>query len=554
MRRVSTVVANGIWMLSTLPQSAAFHLAVRNVEQAQRQRLLEILRQSANTEFGRRYDFASIRTTAEFQARLPLLQYEDYQPWLERVGDGQPEVLTAEPVLLLEPTSGSTAATKLIPYTASLKAEFQRAIAVWISDLFTHNPTLLGGQAYWSVSPVVRRDARTTGGIPIGFEEDGEYLGRWQHAMLNHILAVPSAVRWISEIESFRYVTLLFLLRSPSLRLISVWNPTFLSLLVACLAEWGPQLAADIAHGTLTTPTPLAEDIDAQLRRQNVPDTRRARELASIFQATTAPGERHARLWPRLRVISCWADAHAALYAQELARLFPQARIQGKGLLATEGFVSFPLEKKNGAALAVRSHFYEFLPPQESDTPPKLAHELIAGNQYAVALTTGGGLYRYQLHDQVEVTGFYGECPLLRFVGKANHIVDWFGEKLNAAHVSNIVTNVLGELTPEFWLLACERTLTPPAYTLFIQASQMADRQLRQLAANIETGLQENFHYRYCRELGQLAAVRAFRIAERAQERYLATCQARGQRAGDIKPAALHQADNWAQSFCGRWL
>lgn len=554
MRRVSTVVANGLWMLSTLPQSAAFHLAVRNVEQAQRQRLLEILRQSANTEFGRRYDFASIRTTAEFQARLPLLQYEDYQPWLERVGDGQPEVLTAEPILLLEPTSGSTAATKLIPYTASLKAEFQRAIAVWISDLFRHNPTLLGGQAYWSVSPVVRRDARTTGGIPIGFEEDGEYLGRWQHAMLNHILAVPSAVRWISEIESFRYVTLLFLLRSPSLRLISVWNPTFLSLLVARLAEWGPQLAADIAHGTLTTPTPLAEDIDAQLRRQNVPDTRRARELASIFQTTTAPGERHARLWPRLRVISCWADAHAALYAQELARLFPQARIQGKGLLATEGFVSFPLEKKNGAALAVRSHFYEFLPPQESDTPPKLAHELIAGNQYAVALTTGGGLYRYQLHDQVEVTGFYGECPLLRFVGKANHIVDWFGEKLNAAHVSNIVTNVLGELTPEFWLLACERTLTPPAYTLFIQASQMADGQLRQLAANIETGLQENFHYRYCRELGQLAAVRVFRIAEHAQERYLATCQARGQRVGDIKPAALHQADNWAQSFCGRWL
>lgn len=554
MRRVSTVAANGLWMLSTLPQSAAFHLAVRNVEQAQRQRLLEILRQSANTEFGRRYDFASIRTTAEFQARLPLLQYEDYQPWLERVGDGQPEVLTAEPVLLLEPTSGSTAATKLIPYTASLKAEFQHAIAVWIFDLFTHNPTLLGGQAYWSVSPVVRRDARTTGGIPIGFEEDGEYLSRWQHAMLNHILAVPSAVRWISEIESFRYVTLLFLLRSPSLRLISVWNPTFLSLLVARLAEWGPQLAADIAHGTLTTPTPLAEDIDAQLRRQNVPDTRRARELASIFQTTTAPGERHARLWPRLRVISCWADAHAALYAQELARLFPQARIQGKGLLATEGFVSFPLEKKNGAALAMRSHFYEFLPAQESDTPPKLAHELIAGNQYAVVLTTGGGLYRYQLHDQVEVTGFYGECPLLRFVGKANHIVDWFGEKLNAAHVSNIVTNVLGELTPEFWLLACERTLTPPAYTLFIQASQMADGQLRQLAANIETGLQENFHYRYCRELGQLAAVRVFRIAERAQERYLAICQARGQRAGDIKPAALHQADNWAQSFCGRWL
>jgi hypothetical protein len=553
-----TFLANSLWLVTSLPQSCAFRLSARNVERTQRRLLLRLLRRNAQTGYGRRFDFASIRTVAQFQKRAPLTGYDDYQSWIDRIAAGEPGALTAEPVLLLEPTSGSTAATKLIPYTASLKAEFQRAIAAWIVDLFTHDLRLLGGQAYWSVTPVIRRERRTSGGLPIGFEEDSEYLSRWQSALAASVFAVPPSVKLIGEMESFRYVTLLFLLRSRRLALISVWNPTFLTLLVERLEEWGQTLAQDIARGTITAPSLIDDGLLAKLSRMNKPDARRAEEITAALGASGSAGEIHARLWPNLRLISCWKDAHAALYADELARLFPQARVQGKGLLATEGFVSFPLIGREGAALAVRSHFFEFLPVERPDSNrPLLAHELKAGERYAVVITTGGGLYRYQLRDVIEVSGHFGACPLIRFIGKEDQVSDWFGEKLNALNVERAISNALTphSLTPAFVMLALENEAAqPPAYTLFIEARETPDELLLTLASEIETALWENFHYRYCRELGQLAALRVFRIEGGGGETYLAACQSRGQRAGDIKPAALDKLSGWSRAFRGRFV
>jgi hypothetical protein len=248
-RIITRFLANGLWYLSSLPESLAFRLACRNVADTQQKLLLRLLRRNRDTEFGRHYDFASIRSVAEYQARVPLSTYEEYQDAISKIGEGQPCILTQDPVLLLEPTSGSTAATKHIPYTAALKAEFQRAIAPWMVNLFSHYPGLFLGQAYWSVTPVTRPDKRerTPGGIPIGFEEDSEYFGGWQRHLIQAVLAVPPLVRLIDNMETFRYVTLLFLLRSRSLALISIWNPTFLTLLVNRLPDWWAQLATDAA-------------------------------------------------------------------------------------------------------------------------------------------------------------------------------------------------------------------------------------------------------------------------------------------------------------------
>jgi hypothetical protein len=551
-------IANTLWFLLSLTDSLAFHQTLDDVAGAQQHYLLQLLRRNANTDFGRRYDFASIRSVAEYQARVPLSTYKDYQQAIDQISHGQQAVLTQEPVLLLEQTSGSTAATKHIPYTASLKAEFQQAIAPWIVDLFRHDPRLLLGQAYWSVTPVTQRNERTSGGIPIGFEEDNEYFGLVQRHLIQAVQAAPPLVRLIDPVETFRYVTLLFLLRSRSLTLISVWNPTFLTLLVEPLPEWWPQLADDIAHGTLSPLVPLPSDLKIALGAMNRPRPRRAREIRAIFQTHTDAATIHTQLWPRLRLISCWAEAQAAFYAPELARLFPQARLQGKGLLATEGVVSFPLVGQPGAVLALRSHFFEFLPAAgtAANIRPLLAHELDQGDCYEVILTTGGGLYRYRLHDLVEVVGHLKNCPLLRFIGKSAHISDHFGEKLNERHVRQALETLFSHHTihPNFAMLACETESKPPTYVLFIEAPDVSNEVLQQLGVGLETVLQENFHYRYCRDLGQLGALRVFRINSGPMAAYLATCQAHGQRVGDIKPVALHQRGGWAEVFQGRMI
>ncbi len=559
-RSLTPLLVNGLWYLLSWPESFAFRLARHNVAGAQQKLLLKLLRRNAGTEFGRRYGFGAIRSVAEYQARVPLSSYDDYQEAIARIGAGQQMVLTREPVLLLEPTSGSTTATKHIPYTAALKAEFQRAIAPWVVNLFGHEPTLMGGQAYWSVTPVTRRNSYTPAGIPIGFEEDSEYFGGWQRHLIRSVLAVPPLVRLIDEMEAFRYVSLLFLLRSRSLTLISIWNPTFLTLLVKPLSDWWPRLARDIAAGTLSPPTPLAPDLQKQLNTLNQPDGRRAAEIQSAFHSGNNPGSIHARLWPRLRLISCWADAQAAPFVPKLNRLFPQARVQGKGLLATEGFVSFPLESQPaGAALAVRSHFFEFLPvdrgpdQRANSSTPRLAHELESGENYAAVISTGGGLYRYRLHDLVQVVGYWGSCPLLKFVGKESYISDWFGEKLNELHVRLALDEVFGRhsLQPAFAMVACDERAGQYAYTLFIESREALDEELILIGQELEAKFQTNYHYRYCRNLGQLDSLRVFRVEDDALETYLSTCQSHGQRAGDIKPVTLHRLGGWSRAFRG---
>jgi hypothetical protein len=184
-----------------------------------------------------------------------------------------------------------------------------------------------------------------------------------------------------------------------------------------------------------------------------------------------------------------------------------------------------------------------------------LAHQLSVGGYYSVIITTSGGLYRYQLHDIVQVTGFWGQCPLLRFGGKAAYISDWFGEKLNERHVRRALDELLAHygLQPTFAMLAGDDVSGHPAYTLFIEAVT-PDDTLTALGGDLEIALQENYHYAYCRQLGQLEAMRVFRIEQNAVETYVMVCQSYGQRAGDIKPMALHRWGGWSRHFQGQWV
>jgi hypothetical protein len=306
------------------------------------------------------------------------------------------------------------------------------------------------------------------------------------------VQAVPRDVRFIQDLESFRRVTLEHLLRCRTLSLNSVWHPSFLMLLLGDLRE----------------------------------------------QA--------AELWPNLRVISCWSDANAARDAAELARIFPRAYIQPKGLLSTEGFVSIPLTDAEAPALAYRSHFYELRCTQTDRVLPATEGEV--GGRYRVVLTTGAGLYRYDTEDVIEIVGYRRACPLLRFIGRAQHISDHYGEKLNEIFVRERLERVLLErgVVATFAMLACEEN----AYTLFIE-SAAADALLLDTVHALDQTLRENIHYDYCRRLGQLDALQVFRITQNASATYLTHAP---QRLGDVKLTSLDPRRGWSERFQGSWV
>lgn len=507
--------------------------------------LARILRANAASRYGRAHRFERLRTVADYQQAVPIVDYDALAPWIEAIRRGEEGVLTSEPVLMLEKSGGSTAASKYIPYTASLRWEFQQATSAWLYDLLTHRPRLRELAAYWSVSPVARQREVTPGGLRVGFEDDSEYFGPLDRWVLQQLMLVPAEVKQLERMDSNRYVTLRHLLESDRLGLISVWNPTFLSLLFKEFTLQADRLLRDLAQGTLSPPGTLPAELHAKLQRGLRPHPARAAALeARLASGVPLVGR---DLWPRLQLISCWTSAVASRFVPELRSLFPDVEVQGKGLLATEGVVTFPLLGHPGAVPALDSHFLEFVPPGSERA--YCVDELEPGGEYAVLLTTGGGLYRYALHDAVKVVGRVGETPLLDFMGKTAKVSDVVGEKLNERRVGEILEALLAQLGLgcPFAMLAPEWG-DPPHYVLFLEGSDLTDEALTHVAAHLEVRLRESHHYAYARDLGQLGAVRCVRV-QGAERAYLAGCEALGQRTGDVKPCYLHASFGWQERF-----
>jgi hypothetical protein len=211
--------------------------------------------------------------------------------------------------------------------------------------------------------------------------------------------------------------------------------------------------------------------------------------------------------------------------------------------------VSIPLGNGPGAVLAVTSHFLEFVP--EDGGPPRLAHELETGGTYSVLLTTGGGLYRYALGDRVRVTARTQATPRVVFVGRERQVSDLFGEKLHEARVRAVVDAALAEhgVAPSFLLVAPEAG-TPASYVLFVEGA-LSDAVLESVVRRVEEGLHEGHHYAYCRRLGQLGALRGFRVRSGGAHAYLERLREKGQRAGAVKPALLSVETGWSLRFAG---
>jgi hypothetical protein len=301
----------------------------------------------------------------------------------------------------------------------------------------------------------------------------------------------------------------------------------------------GERLVRDLLADKVSVCRGLPPRITNLLKR----DTSQAGNLRAMLGRGRIEPE---MVWPRLELISCWTSAASAAVKSEIQRAFPGVAVQGKGLLATEGVVSIPIERYKGCVAAVTSHFLEFL--DLGSGACRLLSELERGAEYSVVLTTGGGFWRYQLGDRVRVTGFAGRTPILEFIGKDDCVSDLCGEKLNAIFVAQVLEEFECCRSAAFAMVApCDRGI--PGYILFLESGHCET----ELASRLDEKMRANPHYAYCRRLGQLAEPRVFMIQQGAREAYLKHCGALGQRAGSVKMTALHKHSGWEEVFCGSY-
>lgn len=533
------------FLATQVPEAMRYAAAISDVRATQERLLLDTLRRNQDTLFGKRYHFHTIRSIQEYRRHVPVSGYQDFTPYLDRIHQGESNVLTAGPVRYLLPTGG-TSGTKLIPYTAALHREFQRGLAPWLADIARSFPQILPGKTYWSVTPPGHRlKTLRAQAVPIGFEDDSAYLG-WKGALLGNIFAVPSWMTSVRSMENFRFLTLYFLLREENLRWVSIWSPTYFLVLLHELETHAEGLLAALRDGAPTLPE--AEPLPGPITSRRLP--KRAAQLARVF--ALAPEEQYARIWPKLRFFSLWRDAYARHPADQLQRYFPSAVFQGKGLLATEAVMTFPLHAAGGCVPAITSHFLEFL---DSHEQAYSVWELEHGVTYSVVLTTGGGFYRYAIGDLVKVSHHYRRLPVLEFLGRSERFSDLVGEKLDERFVTDAITHVRehSDAAFRFAFLAPERGEHSQGYALFLESPAPDDR-LRAAGLMLDHKLQHNMQYLVARQLGQLQPVRVFRIRRGGPAAYLRRCVDDGQQLGDIKPLVFDTRNGWSDWFEGEWL
>jgi hypothetical protein len=494
----------------------------------QRQLLFDRLRRNADSDFGRRFGFARIRSVADFR-RLPITGYEDYRPYVERVKQGEVSAMfgPGTRVLMFSMTSGTTGQAKYIPITREFVADYRKGWNLWGSRLFWDHQALL---QRWTVQ--ISSDWRkfhTDAGIPCGSISG---LASEMSPLVSRVVFLNTRpLMKISDPLAKHYTSMRLALAKPNIGCLITANPSTLIELAKIADRHREPLIRDIHDGTLSDSFEVPDAVRRTLRFRMRPNRARARELEQMVRqsGTLSPKE----YWPELKALSVWCGGSVGTYLPQVRQIYGNLPVRDHGLSASEGRMTIPLEDNTSAGvLEYTSQYFEFIPEQEHDrkNPTVLeAHELQVGKRYFIVLTTSSGFYRYDIHDLVECVGFHGQAPLLTFLNKGSHFSNVTGEKLSEYHVAEAVKHAFEEIGMGFGMFTvAPRWGDPPGYALLLEPGPYMPRH-KDLAARIDRHLcRLNMEYRDRLETGRLRPMAVHAVPEGAWEVFRARRLSRG--------------------------
>jgi GH3 auxin-responsive promoter len=490
-----------------------FKEQLKNPERAQENLLKDLIRNLSATEYGRSLGVGRDDDYRSFSRKTPIANYDQISPWIERQKSDEGNILVSEPVLFYEKSSGSSGPAKYIPYTRGLRDSFNRMFLIWLYDLLERGPRFETGKTFLSVSPAFRENQTTSRGVKVGLDDDVDYLNPKMRWLLKRFLVLPASIKQLGDPEDFKRVLSALLLSEAELEIISVWNPSLLETILDYVQANGDALIDDLKKGVIA-----CGDIEFKFKKAS------GERLAPL----AARPVDWARVWPRLKLISCWTSGNASRAAQRIAGQFPCARVQGKGLLATEAPMTLPLIESRGYAPLPAEIFYEFL--DDRGVAFRL-HELEAGREYEIILTQKGGLYRYRIGDRVRVSHYYEATPCFEFAGRADEVCDLVGEKLNESFAQECISR-LPLAASRFQTLLPVMTESGRSYYVLV-TDELASGA-GSIESELDNALCEAYHYRAARLLGQLDRAKAL-ARPQARDLYYSYFMSQGMKWGDIK-------------------
>ncbi len=418
---------------------AEFLHKTENAPMVQERFLRSLLKTHQTTVFGQEHALSDIKTIDQFRERLPVQPYSGFESYTERMAKGEPNVLTADPLIYFNISSGSTGQKKFIPVTKRSRQYLSKAsrtsMGFAADAAIRHGRSL--GQMLFPIS--VKSFGHTPAGIPYAPVSTSDL--RLTNPIYRQLFTYPFEVFQISDTVARHYMCLLFALRNANLRIIGATFPVLALQMCDYLERHAEDLIQDLETGEIAHWLKLEPHLRAKFERRWSVAPRRAAQLQQQFHD-------YGRLtphlaWPDLSFLITARGGTSDFYFERFPDYFGDTPIFGGIYACAEGMLGIHRDfNTDGAMLAIESGFYEFIPESQWDVAnPKtlLPWEVIVGDRYRIVLTNYAGFYRYDLGDVVEIDGFVGHTPLLTFRHRRGGVMSSSTEKTTEFHVIQVM-------------------------------------------------------------------------------------------------------------------
>ena len=361
------------------------HNWINHPAAAQRHVLQSLITDAQYTVFGKKYGFSKLFTIKEFKQRVPLHEYDDIRPYIDRMMAGEDNVLWNTPVKWFAKSSGtSNDKSKFIPVSEeSLKENHFKASKDVLtkyytnfpsSDLLTGKSLVVGGSHQLSKTNDEEDSEIQFGDLSAILMQNSPFWGQW---LRTPELSIALLDEWENKIEKLAQVT----------------------------AEENVTMLAGVPTWTLLL-----------LKR-----------ILEIKQKTTI-GE----VWPNLELYINGGVSFVP-YRQQFEQLMGKPVNFLEIYNASEGFIAGQEKPGEEGMMLFTEHgiFYEFLPVEEYKKPHAITHGLTTvqlNKNYAIVISTTGGLWRYIMGDTVEFTSI--NPYKIKITGRLKHYMNAFGEEV----------------------------------------------------------------------------------------------------------------------------
>ena len=454
----------------------------RNAVKISEDLLMKLLDENKNTVYGKKYGFEDIHSIEEYKKKVPISDYDTYEPYIKRMIEEDAEnLITVKKPCHYALSSGSIGVPKHIPVSEDELAKYRKYatnMCFGVVDEYYRNTTGRSFKNGFGFNLIELKFGETKFGVPKG-AISGNILKQIKD-MTQYFMTPPWDIISPQADMDLKYLRARYALERKNITFI---DGAFMTALVDIMdyicANW-KMLCKDIYHGRLNKKIEIPDEWRRKFEQGLTPNPARARELVREFKKGTdgiIP-----RIWPDICFIGSIGTGGFFTYTKRM-RHYTGKNIPFNNLTyaASEGlFATARHVGDKSYVLIPDGGFFEFIPVKSEDETKTLTiDQLEEGEEYEIIVTNLSGFYRYRIKDVIRVTGFYNEAPMVEFIYRKSQLLSIAGEKTNEEAVRWSIeqfTKDTGLIVNDYSVYADTDT-EPGHYTILIEPDHIVPKE-----------------------------------------------------------------------------